>query len=151
MVRRLSLLLLAGVALAATVPAQVIDVPGDYSTPQEAIDNAPAGAVIRLQGYWWNVSIVIDRPLTLIGPATITGYWNGCCVDAPIQLAGPGHGRVVVSDIETGFEGVNGSYLLSLPAGIQGGGFDELHVVDSRIRTPTCWFGGGPWSCYLHG
>ncbi len=149
MVPRLSLLLPAVVALAPTTSAQVIDVPGDYPTPQDAIDNAPPGAVIRVSGYW--ESIVVDRALTLIGPATFTGRWTGiCCIDAPIQLAGPGHGTVVVSDISTGMEGVNGSYLLSLPAGIQGGGFDELHVIDSEIRPPTCNF-YGRWECYLHG
>jgi hypothetical protein len=149
MVLRLSLLLLAAVALTATASSQVIDVPGDYPTPQEAIDNAPPGAVIRVSGIWG--SIVVDRPLTLIGPAIFEGQWTGsCCIDAPIQLAGPGQGTVVVSDISTGMEWVQGSYLLSLPAGIEGGGFDELHVIDSVIRPPTCNF-YGRWECYLHG
>ncbi len=149
MVPRLSLLLLAGLALTAAASAQVINVPGDYPTPQDAIDNAPPGAVIRVSGTW--TSVVVDRPLTLLGPATFEGRWQGsCCIDAPIQLAGPGHGTVVVSNISTGMEGVNGSYLISLPAGIQGGGFDALHVIDSEIRPPTCNF-YGHWECYLHG
>jgi len=149
MVLRLTLLLLASVALDATASAQVIRVPGDYPTPQDAVDHAPPGATIRVSGTW--TSVVIDRPLTLLGPATFEGRWTGsCCIDAPIQLAGPGHGTVVVSDIATGQEWVQGSYLISLPAGIQGGGFDELHVIDSVIMSPTCHF-YTQWQCYLHG
>lgn len=135
---------LALFTLAPVRAAQVLDVPGDHATPQEAIDNAPDGAVIRIHGGTWS-SITIDRPLTLIGPTLFQGTNNGSTWTAPIVLAGPGSGRVVLSDISTGIECVNAIYLDSLAPAIDGGGFAELHVLDSEIRPPTIGFfdGGG--------
>jgi hypothetical protein len=152
MLRRLASVVALGLGLAFSRPAQaqVIEVPEDYPGVQDAIDAAPAGATIVVHGGTWG-AITIDKALTLIGPATFEGASAGSIWSAPITLAGPGAGHVVLSNLSTGKEFVDGSEYYSVSPGITGGGFDALHVYDSSVRAPSfCSFGGGP-GCLLTG
>lgn len=110
------------------VSAQVIYVPGDYDDLQEAIDAAPPDATIVTYGTW--ISIRITKPLTLIG-----GSYEADCSSTFIELAGLGHGKVVLSNI-TSAGYVCGPCAPNPGSGISGGGFDELAIYDSTIYAP---------------
>ena len=56
-------------ALTRAMPAATLAVPGDAATIQEAIDAAPAGALIRVGGGTFTGPLLITRPLSLIGAA----------------------------------------------------------------------------------
>ena len=147
----------AVLSLVAVARAQTFEVPGDFATIQSALDAAPAGAVIVVRGGTWG-SITIERPVTLIGaPAPLFEGGDGGVTDlpnrwdAPITLAGPGHGSVVLVGIKTFKEFVDGMSKYGYVApGIEGGGFDELHVYDSDVRAPNFCFYGTPF-CNLSG
>lgn len=122
--------------LSAPLSAQ-IDVPGDYSDLQVAIDHARSGDVIVVHGGTWG-PIVIDKSLTLIGdprPLLMSDLSVGLQQVPPIELAGPGTGEVVLANVEVGGR-VCGFQIGIILGGIHGGGFDELHVFDSAIAAP---------------
>lgn len=50
-----------------TVGSQVIDVPKDYSSIQEAVNEANPGDVIRVASGTYYESVIIPKPLSLIG------------------------------------------------------------------------------------
>ncbi len=127
-------------ALAPTLAfAGQIDVPGDYSDLQTAIDNANPGDVILIHGGTWG-GVVVDKPLTLLGDPKPTiegrplpGEWG-----SPITLAGPGSGEVTLANLDIGGM-VSGIIYGKTLAGISGGGFLKLHVYDSEVSGPE-WF-----------
>lgn len=140
-VRRAVLASFASVGLALPSLAQRYDVPGDFPSIQEALDAVPNDAVIVVHGGEWG-SVTITRPVTLVGdPAPNLG--------TPFQdsraviLAGSGSGAVTLCAIRTG--GLFPDSILSSrpPPSIEGGGFDELHVVDSEILAPMRTFPTG--------
>jgi hypothetical protein len=128
--------LLAGPTLAS---AQLIDVPGDYTDLQDAIDAASPGATILVHGGTFQ-TLTIDKALTIIGqPAPlIEGAPSGATFLPPITLAGPGTGEVVLARIRVE-DTVNGLFVANNAPAITGGGFSELHVHDSFIHAPE-WF-----------
>lgn len=123
----------------ACVAGQLFHVPGDHATVQEAIDAAAPGDRIVIHG-GTHGSITIDRPLTLVGdpaPLFVNGdvSLSGTAL-APIRLAGAGTGRVVLCNLEVGGT-VNGTWFSVTEAGIDGGGFDELHLYDCTVVGPS--------------
>jgi hypothetical protein len=123
---------LAGIALLHLLPgagAQLVHVPGDFTSLQDAIDAMPEGATIVVHGGTHD-AIRIPRAVTLVGDPEAT-IRTACCVpfddiERPaIRLEGPGGGTVALERIRTegsvqdGIESEGG-------AGIAGGGFDEL-------------------------
>lgn len=114
--------------------AQAIHVPGDYPTIQQALDAAPSGAVVIVHGGIWD-AITIERPVTLIGDefpviGGVSGYF------APIALQGSGKGRVVIQGVAVGGVFTDSFVSARPPAGIQGGGFEELYVSSAAITAP---------------
>jgi hypothetical protein len=139
-----SLLLCALPALLLALPsapaAQAIHaVPGDFASIQQAIDASSPGDVVVILGGTHEGPITLDRPLTLLGeprPTIQPPFATGGLQPPAIRLAGSGAGRVVLSNLEvSGF--VNGLSTAASSAGIQGGGFDELHLVDCAVEGPT--------------
>ncbi|MGQ0553385.1 MAG: hypothetical protein ACT4PU_09215 [Planctomycetota bacterium] len=133
--------------LASTTGAQTWSVPGDFPDLQAAIDGVPDNAVIQVgtgtAGAW--ESILIDKPLTLIG---MTQPFGGQVLITPggsdpqmatpaITLAGPGHGVVRLVNLQLG-GGVWAGFFQASDASIAGGGFEALHIYDSVID-------GAPW------
>lgn len=114
-------------------------VPGDFASVQAAIDSAAPGDRIVVHG-GTHPSTTIDRPLTLIGdppPLFVNGgASSGPLALAPLRLAGPGSGRVVLCDVRVG--GTVDGFLFSFTeAGIDGGGFDELQLFSCDVSGPT--------------
>jgi hypothetical protein len=133
--KRLAFLLL----LAAPAAAQ-IHVPGDYPTLQDAIDGASPGDVIVCAG-GPGTPVVVDKPLTILVENRLSLY-AGCIqdgkADSAIRLEGPGSGKVVLANLILGSKDCN------YPApGISGGGFDELHVLDTTIEMESGFSGLG--------
>jgi hypothetical protein len=122
-----------------TLGSQLLHVPGDHATVQGAVDAAAPGDRIVVHG-GTHASITIDRPLTLVGdpaPLFVNGDVSlfGTAL-APIRLAGPGAGRVVLCNVAVGGT-VNGTWFSLTEAGIDGGGFDELHLYDCTVAGPS--------------
>jgi len=148
---RFVLAVLATVALATSTWSQVFHVPGDFDDLQVALDSVPEGATVRTGGTW--NAIVIRKPVTLVGGTYVGGYDLGQ-VTPLIALQGSGHGRVVLTDIHAEKQAAGSFQIWGLAPGIQGGGFDELHVLDSVVRAPSfCAYGGqgGALPCQLNG
>jgi hypothetical protein len=126
--------LCATLSLAAPAGAQV-DVPGDFAELQAAIDASPPGAVILVHG-GTHPSIVIDKPLTIVGESlpviegTLSSF--GFKKLASITLAGTGSGTVTLVGLRTRstlFEGL----VDEGEPGILGGGFAQLRVLHCEI------------------
>ncbi len=132
----------AGVALlvlsARAASAQAVhDVPGDFATIQEAIDAAADGDVIRVHG-GTHEAITIDRPLALVGEPRFSihpPFDSGFRQPPAVQLAGRGGGAVALCNLEVGGP-VNGFFASESSPGIDGGGFDELHLQDCAVDGP---------------
>ena len=79
---------------------------------------------------------MITRAVTILGhpAALIEGGGVGSFYESPITLAGPGSGDVTLARLVVG-----GSYsypYLGGSAGISGGGFDSLRLIDTEVRGP---------------
>lgn len=126
--------------LAGTSSAQAVhDVPGDFPSIQEAIDAAAPGDIVLVAGGTHEGPITIDRPLTLMGdpqPSIRPRFQVFDFMQPPaIVLAGSGSGKVVLVNLSVGGQ-VNGITTASSSAGIQGGGFAELHLLECRVAGP---------------
>jgi hypothetical protein len=133
---RLALLASASLLVSDLVSAQLIEVPGDHSDLQDAIDAASAGATILVHGGTFR-SITVDKPLTIVGwpEPLILGDDSQPAFQPPITLAGPGSGEVILARIRV--EGtIDGRFFGSSTPAITGGGFAELHVYDSFVHAP---------------
>lgn len=115
----------------------LVHVPGDYASVQQAIDGSPPRSRILVHGGIYP-SIVIDKPLTIVGdPAPLFVIDDAAIgvAPAPIRLAGPGAGTVVLCNLVTGGY-VGGPYLSATESGVAGGGFSELQIYDCEIVAP---------------
>lgn len=130
-------------ALALALPRvssaqSVLVVPTDFPTIQSAIDAASDGDVVLIRGGTYDGPITIDRELTLIGdprPSIHQPVDTSSYPPAAIELAGAGTGKVVLVNLEiSGF--AVGIYAYQSSAGIEGGGFQELHLVDCSVEGP---------------
>ncbi|HEX6881725.1 MAG TPA: hypothetical protein VF530_00005, partial [Planctomycetota bacterium] len=146
----MTILALSGLALCSGAWGQVLEVPRDFATIQEALDAAPSRGVVIVRGGTWD-TITIRKPVTLIGdpPAVLAGG-GSCPVELPncgpwappIILLGQGSGDVTLSGITTGGGVPPGFGAPSrIPPGISGGNFSKLHIYDSGILAPD-WTGG---------
>lgn len=137
----LTYLALAVSLLAASLHAQVT-VPGDFATLQAALDAAPPGAFIYVDG-GEHVATVIAKPVTIVGTPDVpllrtpTSSESFDFFQEPaIELAGPGSGVVTLVNVRTGGT-TEGFFFSTAGAAIEGGGFDELRVLHSEILPPT--------------
>ena len=134
--------LLLGSALGSLAPAVAaqVSVPGDFATPQDAVDGSPAGSTIVIAGGVWG-TLVIDKELAIVGDPQVTfegaiGPPTGFKGLAPaIYLDGPGAGRVTLVNVLTSasYEGFRGFQPSHVTAGIAGGNFDSLRLYDCTI------------------
>ncbi|RKY18104.1 MAG: hypothetical protein DRQ55_14210 [Planctomycetota bacterium] len=117
--------------------AGTLVVPVDVPDLQQALDIAPAGTTILVQGGRWG-PLVVTKPVHIVGhPSAFVAGGPGPSggFRSPITLAGPGSGEVALSRIAVGGGADFFSYE-SAAAGIQGGGFDRLLVQDCVIDGP---------------
>jgi len=137
--RRTALACLSALGLASSASSQVT-VPGDFSTPQLAVDASPSGSTVIVAGGTWG-PLSIDKELTLIGEPRATfeagvgpnfSYFG---MDPAIYLDGPGSGTVKLVNIQTStnFDGFRGFAVSRVTSGIVGANFDAVHVYDSLI------------------
>ena len=62
-------LVFGGASVGPAFFAPTLDVPGQYASVQQAIEAAPAGAIIRIGPGTYREALVITRPVALIGAA----------------------------------------------------------------------------------
>lgn len=133
-----------GIALAPetkAAPQTVHVVPARYATIQEAIDASVPGDVVLIRGGSHTGTVVIDRPLTLMARprASLHPPAEGGFQSPAVQLSGSGVGTVVLSGLDIG--GVaNGLIQYACSAGVEGGGFASLHLLDCDVAGPTWSF-----------
>lgn len=111
--------------------AQTVTVPGDYPDPQSAVNAVAPGTTILVDGGSWP-PLTIDKALTIIGDGATAHFSPQGHVAPGIRLLGPGAGSVVLANVSTSAV-VSGLSYFRGGDGIAGGGFDELHVLDSSI------------------
>lgn len=127
----------AGFVLALPAAAQ-LHVPGDHADLQDALDAAPLDGTVIVHG-GVHGPVTISQPVRLVGdpaPLLVAGAPNPA---PPITLVGPGSGVVALVDVRTG-GALAGDGSAPAPAGIAGGGFDQLHLVDCEVLGPA-WSG----------
>ncbi len=89
-------LLLAGFLLAAgAVSADVLEVPAEYATIQEAIDAAQSGDVISIANGIYTEQIIIEKAVRLEGQGAGTILASPPSIEARFQLAGAAQKPIV--------------------------------------------------------
>ena len=117
-----------------------IVVPDDYSSIQEAVDNALEGNTVFVRnGFYYNQTVIIDKAISLIGEdktnTRIIGDWS---LNGTVILVR--HDGVVVQNLTLG--SVNG-------AGVSGRGVHLLNVQDCIVS--ICKFEGNGIGVWLYG
>lgn len=143
-------------ALASVLSAAQLHVPGDFIELQDAIDNAQPGDMILVHGGIFN-PITIDKPLTILGePRPVIRYdadvlWGGVGYTQPhVTLAGDGSGVLVLRNLQIGPGWLDWNHAYQAAPAIEGGGFEQLHLVDSQVEAAKLlWFQQS--SCCFHG
>lgn len=129
----------AFLALARALDAQQIHaVPAEFATIQEAIDASAPGDIVLVRGGVHTGPITIDRPLTLMGAPRMhirPPFASGAVQPPAIRLAGSGTGKVLLQDVEVGGF-VNGLSTSFSSPGIDGGGFEQLQLVECAVDGP---------------
>lgn len=137
--------------LAAPAVADVLRVPGEYGTIQEAIDAAQPDDTIVVRGGTY-LPIVVDKPLTILGdPGALIQYDETVGPPVPVvRLAGPGSGSVVLAGLWLSGGGTIQFHANGEPP-IAGDGFDELQVhrcsavaPGQFVNSEDCCFDGVP-------
>lgn len=121
-----------------------LHVPGDFAKLQDAIDASAPGGTIVIHG-GTHPSIVIDKPLTLVGESmpVIAATIGMMEIKMPsIRLAGPGSGVVTLVGLRTYAPLLEGLVGFGNP-GILGGGFDQLRVLHADIEGAGAVSGSG--------
>lgn len=147
--------------LAATAPlasAGQILVPQHHQVLQDAINAALPNDEILVDG-GVHAPVVIDKPLSITGvpgntpllrptnPSEFVCPVHPCTshsADPPIRLSGAGAGTVVLTGLQVAgtvdnsfFNDGNPVYSSPNPSAIEGGGFDELHIIDCTVSAPA--------------
>lgn len=140
MLRTLALVLLLSPPLVA---GGKVVVPRDYPTLEAAVRACNPGDVVLVRTTTPQHGVTVDKPLTIVGDPLAVVYAGAAfpypCADAAaFELAGPGYGTLTLSNVEI----LPAGDCFDPPAGIEGGGFDELHIHDSRIRAGRAGSGG---------
>lgn len=103
-------------------------------TPQELVDAASPGSWIDLSGGTWP-PLTIDKPLNIVSwPAARFEARPEYGDAAPIRLRGPGTGKVVLFNIDTG--GYIPYTVGRSEGGIAGGGFASLELWSCSVNAP---------------
>ncbi|MGC9182491.1 beta strand repeat-containing protein [Caldisphaera sp.] len=133
----LALLLLFPIRISKASSNQIIYVPQQYSSLQDAINAATPGTTIYVsQGYLYNGSILIQnkQDLTIIGQGNVVlnygGYGNTTIIDSSyitIENLNISGGLDIISSSQISLKNVNVSGIISLPNQVLG---DDLLVYD---------------------
>ncbi len=116
---------LVALPIVATVKAEpkTIVVPDDYSTIQEAIDNAASGGTIYVKQGIYHENLGINKPVSLIGEDQ----------DSTIIDGNPPEGYRVPVNIKSDNVTISGFTLRYGYAGIQMGGVDYCNISGNKI------------------
>ncbi len=134
--------------LSSALCAGEIHVPGDFPNVQSTIDAASPGDTILVH-LSTTGPLVIDKPLTIVGDPLLSLFdgwplFGGNCLAGtwqnPVTLAGSGSGTVILVNVVREASGVFDCF--QQPAVIVGGGFSELHILDSKIHAPDSGISG---------
>lgn len=133
-------LLLSLCLLAPPARTGTLHVPAEVASLQQAIDQSAPGDVIVVHGGQW-ADLVIDKPLTIVAPFFAPAFvevssshpgLGGCDPVAAVTLDGPGSGTVTLSGLFI-LCGEMGPLVCNPYAGVLGGGFDELRLIDTDV------------------